>query len=249
VIRLASTTADLVSKLSDNKILVDKIAFEVSSEDFMDSNNVGMVDLLSKMSLAMSSQHLMLSDVISEVQGLKSTVTELCTEYSKLSNNCALSFPSLEHNANPTNANPSPAPGPSVAGISKVNPRQPLKQPPLGSELGPWLQVARKKPHTGKRTVNNNVPTVVSSVATAEDDDIFCLSDPPMVSRPPPLKADPFLSAVKDAERSVLIHNLNLGQAPTLNPTTISRSRPPSFSASPNVNHLPVVLSTGLLGK
>jgi hypothetical protein len=43
-----------------------------------------------------------------------------------------------------------------------------------------------------------------------------------MVSKPPPLKADPFLSAVKDAERSVLIHNLNLGQAPTLNPTTIS---------------------------
>ncbi len=218
MIRLASTTADFVSKLSDNKILVDKIAFEVSSEDFMDSNNAGMVDLLSKMSLAMSSQHLMLSDVISEVQGLKSTVTELCTEYSKLSNNCALSFPSLEHN--PTTANSSSAPGPSVAGITKVNPRQPLKQPPLGSEVGPWLQVGRKKPQTGKRTVNNNVPTVVSSAATAEDDDIFCLSDPPMVSKPPPPKADPFLSAVKDAERSVLIHNLNLGQAPTLNPTT-----------------------------
>jgi hypothetical protein len=84
--------------------------------------------------------------------------------------------------------------------------------------------------------------TAASSAATAEEDDIFCLSDPPMVSKPPPPKADPFLSAVKDAERSVLIHNLNLGQAPTLNPTTIS-------SASLNVNHPLVVLSTGLLGK
>jgi hypothetical protein len=208
----------LVSKLSDNKILVDKIAFEVSSEDFMDSNNAGMIDLLSKMSLAMSSQHLMLSDVISEVQGLKSTVTELCTEYSKLSNNCALAFPPLEQTSSA--ANPSPASGPTVTGITKVNPRQPLKQPPLGSDVGPWLQVTRKKPLTGKRTAK--APAAATSAATAEDDDIFCLSDPPMASKPPPPKADPFLTAVKDAERSVLIHNLNLGQAPTLNPTTIS---------------------------
>jgi hypothetical protein len=216
----------LVSKLSDNKILVDKIAFEVSSEDFMDSNNSGMNDLLSKMSLAMSSQHLMLSDVISEVQGLKSTVTELCTEYSKLSNNCALAFPPLEQTS--STANPSPSSGPSVAGITKVNPRQPLKQPPRALMSVP-----------GSKSLQ---VTAASSAATAEEDDIFCLSDPPMVSKPPPPKADPFLSAVKDAERSVLIHNLNLGQAPTLNPTTIS-------SASLNVNHPLVVLSTGLLGK
>jgi hypothetical protein len=217
VIRLASSTADWVSKLSDNKILVDKIAFEVSSEDFMDCNHSSMVDLLSKISLAMSSQHVMLSDVVSEVQGLKSTVSELCTEYSNLSNNCALSFPPLEQ--------PSKPQAPSVAGISKVNGRQPLKQPPLGSEHGPWLQAVRKKPHKDKRTNVNSGTSNVPSAANADEDDIFCLSDPPLVNKPPPHpppKADPFLSAVKEAERSVLIHNLDLGQAPTLNPTTIS---------------------------
>jgi hypothetical protein len=36
------------------------------------------------------------------------------------------------------------------------------------------------------------------------------------------VKSDPFSAAVKDAEKSILIHNLNLGQAPTLNPATIS---------------------------
>jgi hypothetical protein len=38
----------------------------------------------------------------------------------------------------------------------------------------------------------------------------------------PPPKADLFAAAVKDAEKSILIHNLNLGQSPTLNPATIS---------------------------
>jgi exonuclease III len=39
---------------------------------------------------------------------------------------------------------------------------------------------------------------------------------------PPPAKPDPFSATVKDAEKSILIHNLNLGQNPTLNPATIS---------------------------
>jgi hypothetical protein len=39
---------------------------------------------------------------------------------------------------------------------------------------------------------------------------------------PSPAKQDPFSAAVKDAEKSILIHNLNLGQSPTLNPATIS---------------------------
>jgi hypothetical protein len=217
VIRLASSSADLVSKLSDNKILVDKIAFDVSSEDFIDNVNPGLVDLLSKISLAMSSQHTMISDVVSEVQGLKTTVTELCSEYSKQSNDCALSFPTLESTSKPSSV-------PSVAGISKVNSRQPLRQAPLGTEHGPWIQAVRKKPQKAKGVTAAAVSadTGISSVANLDEDDIFCLSDPPAGNKPPPPKADPFLAAVKEAERSVLIHNLNLGQAPTLNPSTIS---------------------------
>jgi hypothetical protein len=163
----------------------------------------------------------MLSDVVSEVQSIKATVNELCTEYGRLSSDYASSFvssfPSLDNSCNPSSA----VLAPSVAGIVKVNPRQPLKQAPLGSELGPWLQAVRKKPQKGKRTVNPT-PAGTSSVTVNDDDDIFCLSDPPAGNKATPPKADPFVSAVKAAERSVLIHNLNLGQAPTLNPTTIS---------------------------
>jgi hypothetical protein len=222
VIRLASSTADLVSKLSDNKILVEKIAFEVSSEDFIDNVNPAMVDLLSKMSLAMSSQHTMLSDVVSEVQSIKTTVNELCSEYGKLSSDYAASlsssFPTLED----TCQNSSKAPVPSVIGIAKVNSRQPLKQAPLGSDVGPWLQAVRRKQLKGKRTDSKSTPSGANAAIVIDDDDIFCLSDPPAGNKPPPPKADPFVSAVKEAERSVLIHNLDLGQAPTLNPTTIS---------------------------
>jgi hypothetical protein len=82
----------------------------------------------------------MLSDVVSEVQSIKATVNELCTEYGRLSSDYASSFvssfPSLDNSCNPSSA----VLAPSVAGIFKVNPRQPLKQAPLGSELGPWLQ-------------------------------------------------------------------------------------------------------------
>jgi hypothetical protein len=222
VIRLASSTVDLVSKLSDNKILVEKISFEVSSEDFIDNVNPAMVDLLSKMSLAMSSQHTMLSDVVSEVQSIKTTVNELCSEYGKLSSDYAASlsssFPTLENSCQSS----SKAPEPSVAGIAKVNSRQPLKQAPLGSEAGPWLQAVRRKPLKGKHTDSKSTPSGASAAIVIDDDDIFCLSDSPAGNKPPPPKADPFVSAVKEAERSVLIHNLNLGQAPTLNPTTIS---------------------------
>ncbi len=65
-------------------------------------------------------------------------------------------------------------------------------------------------------------PAGANLVTVNDDDDIFCLSDPPAGNKPTPPKVDPFVSAVKEAERSVFIHNLNLGQAPTLNPTTIS---------------------------
>ncbi len=118
-------------------------------------------------------------------KSIKAIVTELCTEYSKLSSDYAFSvvssFPSLESSSR---SHPSVM-APPIAGIAKINSRQPLKQAPLGSELGPWLQAVRKKPQKGKR--NDVIPTSagVSSVTIYDDDDIFCLSDPLLVINPP----------------------------------------------------------------
>jgi len=76
-IRLANTLPTLVSQLSDNKLLVDKIGIEVSDEKFADFNDPAIVTILSKISLAMSGQHAMISNVVSEIEGIKMLISDV----------------------------------------------------------------------------------------------------------------------------------------------------------------------------
>ncbi|MFN9960769.1 MAG: hypothetical protein ACK55I_47410, partial [bacterium] len=91
-----------------------------------------------------------------------------------------------------------------MPGIAKVNNRKPLKQLPLGS-TEPWNIVGNRN------NWKSRISVAVSQSELESDSETS-----------PPNKPDPFAAAVKDAEKSILIHNLNLGQSPTLNPATIS---------------------------
>jgi hypothetical protein len=82
VIRLASVTPDLVRSITDNKKLVDKIMEEVSEETFVTCTNGPVVAILSKISLALNSQHELISNVVSEIECLKISVAEKTTENS-----------------------------------------------------------------------------------------------------------------------------------------------------------------------
>jgi hypothetical protein len=88
--------------------------------------------------------------------------------------------------------------------IAATESRRHLPQSPLYGSTA-WSTVVGRKAQKGKA----NAPSV-----TALDDDTPAVAERPQV--------DPFTAAVREAERSVLIHNLNLGNTPVLNPTTIS---------------------------
>jgi hypothetical protein len=92
-----------------------------------------------------------------------------------------------------------------MSGISALDSRRPLKQTPLGSNA-PWNNVEN---HRARKTRTH----VALSQSEMESESEFV---------PPLAKPEPFSAAVKDAEKLILIHNLNLGQSPTLNPATIS---------------------------
>jgi hypothetical protein len=88
--------------------------------------------------------------------------------------------------------------------------RNTLKQAPLGGANGPWNELKGKKNKkpashvdaensgTGSRTQNDGIDEIVVQTS------------------------DAFTTAVREAERSIVIYNLDLGQSPLLNPSTIS---------------------------
>jgi hypothetical protein len=68
-IKLSDSLPSLVSQLSDHKLLVEKIGVEVSDEDFTDATDPAIVSILQKFSLALSAQHSIVSNVVSELEG------------------------------------------------------------------------------------------------------------------------------------------------------------------------------------
>jgi len=91
--------------------------------------------------------------------------------------------------------------------------RRPLKQAPIGNQNnGQWSQVTNRKNNGKKNTTKEaDRPSVSGNDAgtTAENSGNV-------------QKGDDFSTAIRNAEKSVVIYNLNLGQAPLLNPATIS---------------------------
>jgi len=149
-IRLTEALPSLVSQLSDNKLLVDKIGIEVSDEKFADCVDPSVVAILSKFSLAMTAQHSIISNVASELEGVKMLITDVQNSVNSLTSTSLdqSSFPPLSQpnfplhstggvSAMSGNAN-------AVSGIAKFNSRKPLKQLPLGS-TEPWNTVGTRK--------------------------------------------------------------------------------------------------------
>jgi hypothetical protein len=156
-------------------------------------HTVGNVTLFNKVNIVLEGQWKMLESVVSEIECVKTTVNDLVN---------------IESGKVP----PPPPASRSSSSQSYANAaaasRRTLPQSSL-DDLSPWTVVNNRKSR------GNNVATPEDN----DDDDIIHLPSHPQSSKP---EIDPFTSAVRDAERSVLIHNLNLGNSPTLNPNTIS---------------------------
>jgi hypothetical protein len=92
---------------------------------------------------------------------------------------------------------------------TQVNARKPLNQPPLG-ETGSWATAVRngKQKQAKQRTMS-------SQWFEEENSDS-------RQGKKTPSKEEVFVKAVKEAERSILVFNLDLGQQPSMNTATIS---------------------------
>jgi hypothetical protein len=89
--------------------------------------------------------------------------------------------------------------------------RKPLNQAPLGD--GPWVQAQNRKSQKSRKAEAQNK----ASDNNAQSEKVSDLQPPP--SKP---AEDAFATTVREAERSVIVYNLDLGQAPIINPSTIS---------------------------
>ncbi len=90
---------------------------------------------------------------------------------------------------------------------SAANSRKPLKQKPLGDSDSWATAVSRntKKAQQAKGKPLTPLPGAPAAASNFNGN-----------------KEDPFVKAVKEAERSILVFNLDMGQTPIMNPATIS---------------------------
>jgi hypothetical protein len=168
-------------------------------------------------------------DAASSDPVLVSIVSRLCTGLS--SQNSAILY-LLNNNNNgsqpqvkiPPQVPPKPTPSTSSAAgeystqTSQVNSRRTLKQHPLGGAAGPWLEVKQKRMQKGKEAVD---PTGSSNLL-GNNNSAVSGTEEGQQEKAQDRNSDPFATAVCEAERLVVIYNLNLGQSPLLNPITIS---------------------------
>jgi len=98
---------------------------------------------------------------------------------------------------------------PFQSGKEKSNPRMTLQQPPLGDH-NTWAKVTGRQQrkeqlqnqHGRERSTSRQHRSENENGRTAQENS--------------------FVKSVKDAERSILLFNLNLGNTPIMNPTTVS---------------------------
>jgi hypothetical protein len=168
-------------------VLVDKIGIEVSDENSADCVDPSVVAILSKFSLAITAQHSVISNVVSELEGVKMLINDVQNSVNSLPPTSLdqSSFPPLsqpnfpQHSTGGASAMSGNAS--AMSGIAKFNSRKPLKQPPLGS-TEPWNTVGTRK---------NRKPRISVAVGQSE------LESESETS--PPSKPDPIAAAVKDA--------------------------------------------------
>jgi hypothetical protein len=94
------------------------------------------------------------------------------------------------------------------------NPRKPLKQKPLGDSES-WATAVSRQTKRQNQSKNQNILP-----QNSQNNSNSGMIDPQ--KRNTGNTEPPFVKAVKEAERSLLVFNLDMGQSPTMNPNTIS---------------------------
>jgi hypothetical protein len=198
-IRLSAASESLVSMIAENKKIMESLITEVSSDKSIASMDPDLLSLLSRMCLGMEGNSKIMETLISEIECVKTLVNDLSSCSS------ATHTSSFEHHSGKHSEAPSLSSRPPATAYTQG--RRPLVQTPLGGPPS-WTEVVSRK---------NKQARAAASQPDQDDDYEGSYGEQRQAS-----DLDPFTAAVRDAERSVLLHNLDLGQSPILNPRTIS---------------------------
>jgi len=181
-----------------------------------------------KLSNCIMDQNNVLATILSDLECIKSTVSEIvCDHLRQRDTLSTAAFPALQPQHAGSNSNR----------YADNNSRRPLKQRPLGEGLNsdaPWTEVIKRKNQRARReeqllASDKSKGAIPKTRAIGGGGDTDGDSSSESGTLPQggiqniPAETDPFINAVRLAERSVLIHNLDLGQTPTINPSTISK--------------------------
>jgi hypothetical protein len=186
----------LLTTVQENLILLEQV-----SNDILDasSSDPVLVSIVTRLCTGITCQNNVLTEILQR------------NTYSDNSNGGAVK------KGPPTAPKPSNATdnrdGHTTAQVHKVydnSSRNTLKQAPLGGSNGPWNEVKGKK---NKKTTSHAESENTGTGSRTQSDGM----DDIVVQTP-----DAFNTAVREAERSIVIYNLDLGQSPLLNPSTIS---------------------------
>jgi hypothetical protein len=188
----------LLGTIHENLVMLEHVSNEIL--DATGSDPV-LVSIVSRLCTGMSTQNNLLATVISNMQSQQNTVSDTQGTSSAGSSN------NKPDSANSNNAG-------LVVNQNALQKRKPLKQVPIGSCEGEWVSVTNNKSkkadvQSGRNVLKQKVGGESSGTQGPH-------------GKMPPTEPDLFINAVREAERSVVIYNLDLGQSPLLNPKTIS---------------------------
>ncbi len=186
--------ASLLGTIHENLVMLEQVSNEIL--DATGSDPV-LVSIVSRLCTGMSTQNNLLATVISNMQSQQSRVSDTQGTSSAGSSN------NKPDSANSNNAG-------LVVNQNALQKRKPLKQVPIGSCEGEWVSVTNNK---SKKADVQSGRNVLKQKAGGESGG----TQGPQ-GKMPPTEPDLFINAVREAERSVIIHNLDLGQSPLLNP-------------------------------
>jgi hypothetical protein len=205
LIRLEEKGKTLHDAIQNSKVIIDEIANDIYAATA--SSDPAILAILSKIQAGMSSHNDIMGSILSEQEIIKILLSESGEkQLNQVNHTDAVSTSNPVINIGDTGEYPS---------ISAQN-RRPLKQAPLGGEA--WSKVVSKKSQKSRKAdaAANNSADHAEAANTNGKENGTGFNDPPTSAE------SPFAVTVREAERSVVIFNLDLGQAPLINPVTIS---------------------------
>ncbi len=204
LIRLEEKVKTLHDAIQNSKVIIDEIANDIYAATA--NSDPAILAILSKIQAGMSSHNDIMGSILLEQEVFKILMAESGEKQLSQVNNTE--NPSIQNpviNIGDTGEYPT---------LSTRN-RRPLNQAPLGGEA--WSKVVGKKSQKSRKAEAASNSRVEPTETTRTDG-----KDNEQRETPAPPSESPFTVTVREAERSVVIFNLDLGQAPLINPVTIS---------------------------